>query len=81
MKNTWQLQEAKNQLSMVVDSALSQGAQTITRHGEPAVVVISVVEYRKLLPKRKRLIEVLKSCPVRDLDLKGVRDTPGEAAL
>ena len=81
MRNTWQLQQAKNQFSLVVDNALSRGAQTITRHGEPTVVVISVTEYKKLQPKRKKLVEVLQSCPVKDLDLKRVRDYPGEAAL
>ncbi len=81
MRNTWQLQQAKNQLSLVVDSALSKGAQIITRHGEPAVVVISIADYKKLQPPRKSLIEVLRSCPVRDLDLDRVRDVVREAAL
>ena len=81
MRNIWQLQEAKNQFSLVVDNALSRGAQTITRHGEPTVVVISVAEYKKLHPKRKKLVEVLQSCPVKDLDLKRVRDYPRKAAL
>lgn len=81
MKNTWQLQEAKNQFSLVVDNALSRGAQTITRHGEPTVVVISVNEYRKLRPARKKLTEVLKSCPVKDLDLEKVRDYPRTTVL
>ena len=81
MKNIWQLQEAKNQLSLVVESALNQGAQTITRHGEPAVIVISVAEYKKLLPARKKLVQTLRSCPVKDLDLKRVRDYPRDAAI
>ena len=81
MRNTWQLQEAKNQLSLVVDNALTRGAQVITRHGEPAVVVISVAEYRKLRPARKKLVELLRSCPVKDLELDRVRDFPRAAAL
>ena len=81
MRNIWQLQEAKNQFSLVVDNALSQGAQTITRHGEPTVVVISVTEYKKLQPARKKLVEMLRSCPVKDLDLKRIRDYPRGAAL
>ena len=81
MRNVWQLQEAKNQFSLVVDNALSQGAQTITRHGEPAVVVISVTEYKKLHPARKKLVEVLQSCPVKDLDLERVRDFPRKVEL
>jgi antitoxin Phd len=81
MRNTWQLQEAKNQFSLVVDNALSRGAQIITRHGEPTVVVISVAEYRKLLPPRKRIVDVLRACPVKDLDLRRVRELPRDRAL
>ena len=81
MRNIWQLQEAKNQFSLVVDNALSQGAQTITRHGEPTVVVISVTEYKKLQSAQKKLVEVLRSCPVKELDLKRVRDYPRGAVL
>ncbi len=81
MRNAWQLQEAKNQLSLVVESALTRGTQIITRHGEPTVVVLSVAEYKKLRPRRKRLVDLLRACPVKDLDLKPIPDYPGEAAL
>ncbi len=81
MRNVWQLQEAKNQLSLVVENALTRGAQIITRHGEPAVVILSVAEYRKLRPRRKRLVDLLRACPVHDLDLKPIRDYPGKAVL
>jgi prevent-host-death family protein len=50
---TWPLHDAKNRLSLVVDQALSDGVQTITRHGERAVVVLSVAEYNKLVPRNK----------------------------
>lgn len=70
MRNTRQLQEAKNQLSMVVENALTRGAQIITRHGEPTVVVLSVAEYKKLRPRRKRLVDLLRECPVKDMDLQ-----------
>lgn len=53
MKTTWQLQEAKNQFSTVVDKAINEGAQTITRHGEPAVVILGVKDYQKLKPQKK----------------------------
>ena len=40
----WQLQEAKNRFSEVVDEALARGPQTVTRHGEEVVVIISAKE-------------------------------------
>ncbi len=81
MRNTWQLQEAKNQFSLVVDNALTRGVQVITRHGEPAVVIISVAEYKKLRPRRKTLVQLLQSCPVKDLELDRVRDLPRKTPL
>ena len=54
MKGTvWQLQDAKNSFSQVVDLAVKSGAQTITKHGKPAVVIVSAEEYEALRkPKR-----------------------------
>ena len=45
----WSLRDAKNRFSAVVDAALEGMPQVVTRHGKPAVVVLSAVEYRRLL--------------------------------
>lgn len=45
MKRTWQLQDAKNRFSEVVDLALEEGPQTVTRHGREVVVIVSKEEY------------------------------------
>lgn len=45
----WTLQDAKNQFSAVVNAALAGTPQEVTRRGKPAVVVLSVVEYRRLV--------------------------------
>ena len=44
----WQLQDARNRFSAVVDAALSGEPQLVTRRGRPAVVVLSVDEYERL---------------------------------
>jgi len=44
----WQLQEAKQRFSQLVRRAIEEGPQTVTRHGEEAVVVISASEFRRL---------------------------------
>ena len=72
MKSTWQLQEAKNQLSVVVENALTRGPQTITRHGEPAVVVVAAADFKKSKARRKSILELFE--PLRGLDLKIERD-------
>jgi prevent-host-death family protein len=63
----WQLQEAKNQFSTVVDKALTDGYQVVTRHGQPAVVVMSIEEFRRLKPRAQSLSRFLADSPLRDL--------------
>ncbi len=70
---TWQLQEAKNRLSEVVNLALEEGPQTITRHGKPAVVVISVDEYQASR-KPEKLATILRECPVKGWLVKRDKD-------
>ena len=45
---TWQLQDAKNRFSALVEAALSGEPQEVTRRGKPVVVVFSYDEYQKL---------------------------------
>ena len=61
--NTWQLQEAKNRFSEVVDRAIKQGVQTVTKHGRPAVVIVSAEEYQRTMVPRKSLLAALRACP------------------
>ncbi len=44
----WQLQEAKNKFSKLVQTAKTSGPQTVTVRGEPAVVVMSLADYEHL---------------------------------
>jgi len=55
---TWNLAEAKNRLSKVVNLALSEGPQTITRRND-TVVVISADEFAKLTGQRPGFKEYL----------------------
>ncbi len=42
MAAVWQVQEAKNRLSELLDKAASEGPQVITRHGRPVAKVVSL---------------------------------------
>lgn len=83
MAKNWQLQEAKNQFSTVVEKALTDGYQVVTRHGQPAVVVMSVEDFRKLKPRAQSLSRFLADSPLRDLgDLpRRQRDLPRQVPL
>ncbi len=69
MKHIWQLQEAKNKFSEVVEGALSQGPQLVTKRGVEAVIVLSCKDYRKLLASPKPLSEFFHQSPLAGVDL------------
>jgi prevent-host-death family protein len=71
----WQLQEAKNRLSQVVDSALHDGPQTITLRGKPTAVVVSFEEYRKLTQPRVGLSSFFEQSPLYGVELDVSRST------
>ncbi|NNN04847.1 MAG: type II toxin-antitoxin system Phd/YefM family antitoxin [Elusimicrobia bacterium] len=80
----WQLQNAKNRLSELVDDALSRGPQTITRHGKATAVVLSVEDYRKIQSGQRPLSRFFAESPLRGhkLTLTRSRDVGrGPAAL
>lgn len=76
MQDIWQLQEAKNKFSRVVDDAQRKGPQLITRRGEEAVVVLSVADYKRLKKQKGGLGDFLLQSPLHgsDLEIKRSRD-------
>lgn len=78
-----QLQEAKQQFSAVAERAASGKPQIVTKHGKPFVVIVSVSDWQKAKPKKKTLLEVLRSCPVdlSELDLTRSKELPRDIAL
>ena len=74
MKNIWQLQEAKNRFSQVVDEALAHGPQTITRRGVETVVVMSMEEYRKSVACDGSIVDFLMKSPLHGSGLEIERD-------
>ncbi len=65
----WQLQDAKNQFSKLVQSARTQGPQIVTVRGERAAVVLSAKDYDALSAKRPTLVDRLLSGPTWDQEL------------
>lgn len=55
----WQLQDAKNRFSEVVKRARDDGPQAVTVHGQPAAVVLGVLEYEALIKPRMSFTEFL----------------------
>ena len=65
----WQLQDAKNQFSKLVQSARTQGPQIVTVRGERAAVVLSAEDYDALRANRPTLVDRLLSGPTWDQEL------------
>jgi len=74
MKRVWQLQEARNKFSEVVEEALSKGPQVVTRRGVEAVIILSYAEYRKLIASQKKLSEFFRQSPLAETDIDLSRD-------
>ena len=74
MARVWQLQEAKNRFSEVVDEALKKGPQVVTRRGKETVVVLSSADYRRMLVQQKKLSRFFSESPLADAGLDLTRD-------
>ncbi len=70
----WQLQDAKNKFSKLVEAAISNGPQIVTKHGVESVVVLSKKDYAALSHQKRPLIDVLKSAPNVELDLERTKE-------
>ena len=81
--NHWQLQDAKNKFSNLVEKAQSVGPQVVTKHGKDAVVVLSIDEYRKLMKPKKSLVKFFQSSPLANsgLYLTRNKDIPRDIEL
>lgn len=59
----WQLQDAKNRFSEVVQRACKEGPQVVTLRGERTAIVLSAKSYDELTAKRPSLVDHLLSGP------------------
>jgi antitoxin Phd len=77
MARVWQIQEAKNKFSEVVDAAIKHGPQVITKRGVETVIVLSYAEYRKVMLNQKKLSDFFRESPLAKVDLDLRRDKSG----
>lgn len=71
---SWQLQEAKNKLSQVIDDALAGEPQVITRRGEEVVIVLAYSEYHRLTGADESLVDFFRRSPLVGVELDLSRD-------
>ena len=72
----WQVQEAKAQLSRLIELTRTEGVQKITHHGTERAVLLSIEDYQKLLEYKPDFKTYLLSGPkVNDFTIKRSLDT------
>ena len=78
--NIWQLQDAKNRFSELINKALDEGPQIVTRRGEEVVVIVSSKAYRKTIKTQTNLLDFFRQSPLvgAELDLARDRSFPRE---
>jgi antitoxin Phd len=74
MIQTWQLQEAKNKLSRVIENAVNSGPQIITKRGVEVAIVLSYAEYQKMIASRGSLSTFFRNSPLAGTDIDLARD-------
>jgi len=71
----WPVAAAKAHLSAVIDHALNDGPQTITRSGRTAVVVVSAEEWARKMRRKGNLADFFASSPLRGSQVRIKRST------
>lgn len=69
----WQVQEAKNKFSEVIERASQGETQIITRHGDEVAAIISIEQYSKLKKPKQTLVEFLITSPLAESELDVTR--------
>lgn len=73
----WQLHEAKQHFSQLVQRAIDEGPQIVTRRGEEAVVVLAVEQFRRLTGGKPDFKQFLLSGPdLSALELEREEEVP-----
>ncbi len=67
---TWTVAEAKAKFSEIIERAMSEGPQTITRKGRTAAIVVGAEEWRRKTQRAGNLAEFFAGSPLRSSGLK-----------
>jgi prevent-host-death family protein len=74
----WQIQEAKAKFSELVQKAIDDGPQTITRRGKDVAVVLSAEEFELMKKRQVDFKELLAAAPLEGIDLERDKSMPRE---
>jgi prevent-host-death family protein len=67
---SWTVAEAKAKFSEIIERAMSEGPQTITRKGRTAAIVVGAEEWQRKTKRAGNLAEFFAGSPLRGSKLK-----------
>jgi prevent-host-death family protein len=77
----WQIQEAKAKFSELVQKAIDEGPQTVTRRGKDIVVVLSAEQFDLMKKRQIDLKDLLQSAPWHELEIERDKSPPRDVEL
>jgi prevent-host-death family protein len=80
---SWTLAEAKAKFSEIIERAMSEGPQTITRNGRTAAVVVGAEKWQRKTHRVGNLAEFFAASPLRrsGLKVRRLRERPRKINL
>lgn len=80
---SWALKDARAHFSELVDKALTQGPQIVTRNDRKAVVVVAMEEWERRHRRQGDLVDFFARSPLREegVVIERVLDQPREVDL
>lgn len=69
----WTVAEAKSKFSEIIQRAISEGPQTITKRGRTAAVVVGAEEWQRKTKRAGNLAEFFAGSPLRGSELEARR--------
>ena len=73
---SWKVQDAKARFSELVQRAIDDGPQTVSRHGKDVVVVVSAEEFELMRRRQITLKDLLQSAPWHELEIEREKSPP-----
>ncbi|HEX5078679.1 MAG TPA: type II toxin-antitoxin system Phd/YefM family antitoxin [Geminicoccaceae bacterium] len=77
----WQIQDAKARFSELVQKAIDEGPQTVTRRGKEIVVVLSAEQFELMKKRQIDLKDLLQSAPWHELEIERDKSPPRDIDL
>ena len=63
---SWKIKDARANFSELIDRAMNEGPQLVTRNGKKAVVVVSARDWERRHRRRGDLVDFFANSPLRE---------------